>query len=314
MRNKEKNIVGDTRYRLPLFVVPGMPRAGTTFLYHNLQKHPQIFLPFRKEIDFFNDLYRFRGIDWYHSLYKEIKHGQIAGDLSPACWFAPNSIDYIKQYDPNIKVILAVREPAENTYSLFIQKMTSNYDVPKSFQHFLTEGYTSKLTKQGEKVRFNFSSQEYIKKIQAYQKAFGKNLLIYDFRLFRKNNLAVIKLIEDFLGIEQWFNKDNFDALRINESYRRNIKIIDYLLMSESLRDFVGNYIPRLTAMRIRGFIDRISVRTSVKDNTKQTHRPEYIDTAREHLKKACEYYEDLFSKTPAFLGDGSIINVRCDN
>jgi hypothetical protein len=308
--NDKKFVPGDVNSRLPLFVVPGMPRAGTTFLYHNLQKHPQIFLPFRKEIDFFNEIYRFRGIAWFHSLYKDIKPGQIAGDLSPACWFEPNTIDYIKQYDPNVKVILSLRDPAENAYSLYIQKLTSNYDIPP-FPEFLVNGYTSKMTKRGEGVHFVFSSQDYIEKIEDYKKAFGKNLLIYDFRFFRKDNLAAIKIIEDFLGLEPHFNKDNFDPQRINESYRRNIKIIDYLLTLEWLRDFVGKYVPRLTAMKIRGFIDRLSVRTSVKDNTKQTHKPKNIEFAREHLLEACKYYEDLFSERPACLGDGSSVNIR---
>lgn len=310
MENRE-NIERDAaKYRLPLFVVPGMPRAGTTFLYHNLQKHPQIFLPFRKEIDFFNEIYRFRGIDWFHSLYKEIKPGQIAGDLSPACWFDPNTISNIKQYDANVKVILCLREPAENAYSLYIQKLTSNYDIPP-FQEFLVNGYTSKMTKRGEGVHFVFSSRDYIEKIEAYKKAFGGNLLIYDFRFFRRNNLAALRIIEDFLGIEQWFNEGNFDALRINESYRKNIKLINYLLTLEWLRDFVERFMPRLTAMKLRGFIDRISVRTSMKDNTKQTHQQENIEIARKHLTEACEYYEELFSKAPAFLGDGGSVNIR---
>lgn len=296
---------------IPLFVVPGMPRAGTTFLYHNLQKHPQVFLPFRKEIDFFCEIYRFRGIDWFHSLYKEIKPSQIAGDLSPACWFDPGAIGYIKQYDPNVKVILSLRDPAENAYSLYIQKMTSNYDLPNSFQEFLINGYTSKMTKHGKGVNFVFNSDDYIKKIEDYKKTFGKNLLIYDFRFFRKNNLATLKLIEDFLGLYQWFNENNYDALRINESYRRNIKIIDYLFTLEWLRTFVEKYIPRLTAMKIRGYIDRVSVRTSIKDNTKQTHQPESIEIARKRLVNACDYYERLFSKAPAFLGDGSSVDIR---
>jgi hypothetical protein len=175
----------------------------------------------------------------------------------------------------------------------------------------LIKGYISKLTRQGKGVHFDFSSQHYVDKIEAYKKAFGENLLIYDFRLFRKDNLAILKVIEKFLSLQPWFSKSNFDALRINESYRRNIKIINYLTTSERLRDFVEKYIPRLAAMKIRSFIDRISVRTNAKDNTKQMHSTEKIDIARQHLKQACDYYEDLFRKNPILLGDDSIVNLR---
>jgi Sulfotransferase domain len=308
---ENKQTAGGSKYRLPLFVVPGMPRAGTTFLYHNLQKHPQIFLPFRKEIDYFNEIYHYRGEGWYNSLYRGIRPGQIAGDLSPACWFEPRTIDYIKEYSPDVKVILSLRDPAENAYSLYIQKLTSNYDMPGTFEEFLEHGYSSVMTKGGKGVQFVFTSQDYIEKIENYKKAFGKNLLIYDFRFFRKNNLAALKLIEDFLGLDKWFSDENFDPLRINESYRKNIKIINWLFMQEWLRDYVEKYVPRLTAMKIRGFIDRVSVKTSRQDNTRQTHQPENIEIAKKHLQEACNYYEELFRKSPAFLGDGSNVVIR---
>ncbi|MBN2757956.1 MAG: hypothetical protein JXR51_12320 [Bacteroidales bacterium] len=41
-----------------------MPRAGTTFMYHYLQKHPEVFLPYRKEIQYF-DLNYSEGENWY---------------------------------------------------------------------------------------------------------------------------------------------------------------------------------------------------------------------------------------------------------
>ncbi|RJR40134.1 MAG: hypothetical protein C4576_20310 [Desulfobacteraceae bacterium] len=298
-------------YRPPLFVVPGMPRAGTTFLYHNLQKHPQIFLPYRKEIDYFNEIYHFRGLDWFLSLYREIRSGQIAGDLSPACWFDPNAIQYIKQYGYGVKVILAIREPAENTYSLYVQKLSSNYDIPKSFQDFMSNGYTSRLTNKGKGVNFVFSNKAYIENIENYKRAFERNLLVYDFRLFRQNNLAVLQAIEDFLGLNQWFTPYNYDARRINESYRRNIKFLNYLSTSESLRDFVEKHVPRLVTMRIRSFIDRISVKTRQKDNTRQTHHEEYINLAKKRFAIADNYYHDLFRDNPIFLGDGSPFKIR---
>src|SRR5262245_35088144 len=38
---------------LPDFVIPGVPRAGTTFLYEYLDQHPQIYMSPIKEPNFF---------------------------------------------------------------------------------------------------------------------------------------------------------------------------------------------------------------------------------------------------------------------
>jgi hypothetical protein len=45
------------------FIIGGMARAGTKFLYNTLQKHSGLFLPYRKEINFFH--YNFhKDPDW----------------------------------------------------------------------------------------------------------------------------------------------------------------------------------------------------------------------------------------------------------
>ena len=199
---------------LPLFVVPGMPRAGTTFLYHYLQGHPSILLPFRKEIDYFNDLYRFKGREWYESLYSDMEVGQIAGDISPACWYEPRVIEYIKAYNRDAKVILSLRDPAEFAISLYVQKQTSHYDLPDSFGRFLDEGYESRLTKDGGAVYFRFNESEFGEKVARYREAFGENLLLYDFGFFRHNQLTVLRAIEDFLGLPPHFDESNFETFR----------------------------------------------------------------------------------------------------
>ncbi len=104
-----REIVSDARLRL--FVVAGMPRSGTTFLYHNLQKHPALFLPFRKESNYFFVNYA-RGVEWYRSLYRKITPDQVGGDISPFYFMDQRAIPRIAEFSPDVKVILAVREPA----------------------------------------------------------------------------------------------------------------------------------------------------------------------------------------------------------
>ncbi|MCJ7703463.1 MAG: hypothetical protein MUO62_17910, partial [Anaerolineales bacterium] len=49
--------------RLPGFLVLGTPKSATTWLYHSLKAHPEIYLP-DKELEFFGS-YRFHyGINW----------------------------------------------------------------------------------------------------------------------------------------------------------------------------------------------------------------------------------------------------------
>ena len=76
------------------FVVAGMPRAGTTFMYYFMQQHPEIFAPVRKEVNYFSFFYD-KGEEWYHNLFKEMKQEKYGMDISPV-YFLYNQI--LKNY------------------------------------------------------------------------------------------------------------------------------------------------------------------------------------------------------------------------
>ena len=55
---------------LPEIIMVGMSRAGTSFMYHNLQKPPQIFVPARKELCYFAQNFSNKQ-EWYESFFSE---------------------------------------------------------------------------------------------------------------------------------------------------------------------------------------------------------------------------------------------------
>ena len=65
---------------LPSFLVLGAQKAGTTWLYHMLAHHPQIFMPDCKEVHFWDKQYA-KGYAWYEALFKE-EGSEPAGELS----------------------------------------------------------------------------------------------------------------------------------------------------------------------------------------------------------------------------------------
>ena len=51
---------------LPDFIIIGAQKSGTTTLYNNLIRHPQVVQALRKEIHFFDINYR-KGVTWYQA-------------------------------------------------------------------------------------------------------------------------------------------------------------------------------------------------------------------------------------------------------
>ena len=73
-----------------LAIVLGMPRAGTTTLYHWLGQHSQVFTPWRKELANFSRNFG-RGERWYRRFYSGIGDGKMGIDASPEYFMDPTS-------------------------------------------------------------------------------------------------------------------------------------------------------------------------------------------------------------------------------
>lgn len=101
---------------LPDFLGIGAQKAGTTWLSANLRCHPQLFLPEKKELHYFN-LYFYTRLSRYASRFTA-GEGKIKGEVTPAYGILPpQKIRFIKQTMPAVKLILILRNPIDRAWS-----------------------------------------------------------------------------------------------------------------------------------------------------------------------------------------------------
>ena len=196
-----------------IIIIGGMPRSGTTFLYHNIQKHPAIYVPYRKELEFFNYYYD-KGYDWYLDHFKDMKPGQVGFDIGPKYFLDAAVVDRIKKFNPDIKVILGIRNPVEFALSWYAQYSTFNLQMPP-FEEFIKSYSLKRLDKV---LQVHLDNDLIPRMIEEYRSAFGENLLMFNYNLFKKSPLAILQTIENFAGVDPYFNEDNFDNVVINGS------------------------------------------------------------------------------------------------
>src|SRR5690606_11946368 len=70
------------QYSFPDFICIGAQKSGTTWLYENLKLHPDIFMPDKKELHYFNLNYH-TSLAYYNS-YFEKDSNRIKGEITPA--------------------------------------------------------------------------------------------------------------------------------------------------------------------------------------------------------------------------------------
>jgi hypothetical protein len=105
---------------IPKFIIAGGQKCGTTWLEHNLNKHPQVCTPGR-QLHFFDENYR-KGKKWYLKNFDCCPVGSFLGEKTTE--YINNkttSVNFsrISNEFPNIKIIIILRNPVERALSAY---------------------------------------------------------------------------------------------------------------------------------------------------------------------------------------------------
>ncbi len=175
------------------FIIPGYSRCGTTWLYQVLKAHPGIYLPVRKEINFFNRNYD-RGIDWYAEYYQDKPGGVLAGDISPVYAEVPSVPGRIHDLLPHAKILIVLRNPVDRIYSIYNQLIRDG-QLSMSLSEWIDQDFATQIS--------DVHTQYYIDTVSRYLTLFGPDnvrCLIYEDA--RRDVREYLAGILRFLGLE----------------------------------------------------------------------------------------------------------------
>ena len=103
---------------LPSFIGIGTTRAGSTWLHRNLSDHPEIFVPWAKELHYFDvDENYQRGTSFYEENFRKHLDKRAVGEITPSYLHIPTVPERIKQLLPTVKLLCCLRNPVERAYS-----------------------------------------------------------------------------------------------------------------------------------------------------------------------------------------------------
>ena len=133
------------------FIVVGAQKSGTTALHYFLRKHPQIALPERQELHFFDDDEIFsRPVD-YDLLHRQFRpvagstllrlataRQAIAGEVTPSYLYWKPAMERIWNYNRQIKLIILLRNPVDRAFAHWNMQRFKNRE-PLDFLDALKE-------------------------------------------------------------------------------------------------------------------------------------------------------------------------------
>jgi len=113
------------RRGLPDFLVIGAQRSGTTTLFYDLCRHPQVAGSPVKEVHFFDHHFS-RGVGWYRSFFPPTaaqerarrRGGELlGGEATPNYLFHPAAPERAAETVPHVRLIAILRDPVDRAYS-----------------------------------------------------------------------------------------------------------------------------------------------------------------------------------------------------
>ncbi len=202
------------------FIGIGAAKSGSTWLAECFKEHPEILFSSQKsekELYFFSTSFgkgmikqrpsNFKkGLSWYHDQFPKPQKGKVRGEFCNAYLTDENAAQRIKEYNPNIKLLVILRDPAKMMYSLYWWlKGSVDIDAAPTFEEFVKNG----------KYLYKGKYAKYLKRyFDIFKEEQTKVFLLRD---VKNNPEKVVKELYNFLEVDSSF-KPSILGKRVNES------------------------------------------------------------------------------------------------
>jgi len=278
----------NVNFRVNALII-GAGRSGTTSLCDTIARHPQICYSTIKEVNYFSidSLYR-RGESYFHSLF-ECDNKKVVATADTYLLAAQSAIQRIYAYNPDIKLIVLLRDPVSRAFSSY--NYSVNYGHHEKYYSFIDSIESEKGIKANEDlVEINnlghFYCSLYGKHLLRWADVFGKDqLLILKTRDMANNPNIIAKQITDFLEIDQY--KFEFEKQNVNAVPRS--RIFERLLINRDsiLRKSIRNLMPRKIKQKIfkSGLVEKVH---NVNRNPQKA-----ASLTEEEQSRAFEYFKN---------------------
>jgi hypothetical protein len=218
----QKRAPAFSQKRAPDFFIVGQPKSGTTALYEMLRRHPQIYMPDRKEPRFFASEMYFRDpprpggtpatLDEYLSWFDDARPEQRVAEASPWYLWSPTAAGRIAEVQPDARIIAILREPASLLRSLHLEFVQLYVETETDLRRAIA---LEEPRRQGREIpRYTYWPQmllysdhvRSVEQLRRYHAAFAPEqmlVLIYDD--FRHDNEATLRKVLRFLELDESF-------------------------------------------------------------------------------------------------------------
>ncbi|WP_176223804.1 sulfotransferase family protein [Marivirga sericea] len=288
--------------QIPDFLIIGAGKSGTTSLDNYLKQHPEIFISERKEPNFYgyelNQLSDFSvkseinhytdsvtNLEDYLNLFSSAGQQQLKGETSNTYMYHNTAAERIQHYNPEMKLIAILRQPAERLYSRFLHLAREN-ELP-------TDNFLDCLDKESiwwwrnDLVKEGFYGQ-YLKKY--YELFDHSQIKVFLFEDLKNHPEKLFKEVFQFLNIDSGFEPNL--SVEYNQSGFIKNKKVDAIFGGKGIINRTMKFIlPKKIISSLKG---NIQVQKKIQSlRSKNLHKPKLKTELKQQITNEI-YLEDI--------------------
>lgn len=197
------------------FVIGGVQKGGTTAMAHCLAQHPDVVLPFNKEAhvfdapDFEDDATAHEVDSRFAAYFPAGRHAGLHGDATPIYCLHERFVERIARYNPAMKWVLLLRDPAERAISqYFMERLRGDEDwsllTALLFERWRLRGHRNDFSSNSPLRRHSYRLRgDYARQLDALYRHFPRDqVLVLRSRDFRQASGPTLERVYRHLGLE----------------------------------------------------------------------------------------------------------------
>lgn len=291
----------------PNFFIIGAPKCATTSLYKYLQAHPNVFMPEAKEPCFFCDDFPnemdVHSMEEYLKLFEDAGNQHLAiGEASVWYLYSEVAIKKLFEFNPQAKLIVMLRNPVEQVYSMHMQCYIEQYDHETNF---IKAWKLQESRKLGENLPSPCKVEQFLqyKSVASFSFQIERLLSIYPaeqvkFILFddiKSDPQNVYNETIKFLGLPK-HDRDDFKTE--NSSHQFKYKWLgNFMLNQPSWLVSIKNWIKRVFKIESLTSISSFISRFNIQQGSREPLPAEFIEELKEEFKEETERLSRLIDR-----------------
>jgi len=217
------------------FIICGTQKGGTTALDAYLRKHPEICMANKKELHFFDDENAFcdgaPNYSPYHSCFSPKPSHKVIGEATPIYMYWHYATKRIWQYNPNIKLIIVLRNPIDRAYSHWNMEHLRSLDSASFWEAIQNEDERCRKALPYQHRVYSYIGRgfylEQLRRLWAY---FSKTqVLVLRNEELKQNPNKTLQKVCEFLGVEILQGIESLDVHALPYTASMSKREKDYL-------------------------------------------------------------------------------------